>query len=76
MNLDVSELNAPLVVSLDAATELYVTTYAACDEAQGLASGQSRALDDGSVISRVGDRVVWLTGLPVAARREAEVIAA
>ncbi|MCA3247361.1 MAG: hypothetical protein ING29_12890 [Azospirillum sp.] len=76
MKIDVAELNAPLVVSLDATAELYVTTYADCEEAQGLASGRSRALDDGSVIARVGDRVVWLTGLPVAARQEAEANAA
>lgn len=76
MKIEASELNAPLVVSLDATAELYVTTIADCDEAQGLASGQSRALDDGSVIARVGDRAVWLTGLPVTTRQEAEGIAA
>lgn len=70
MKIDVNELQAALLVSLDAGTELYVTHAATCDEAQGLASGASRTLADGSVIVRHGARVVWLTGLPVVGTRE------
>lgn len=70
MKIDVRELHADLLVSLDAGTELYVTHSANCDEARGLASGASRTLADGSVIVCHGDRVVWLTGLPVVGARE------
>jgi hypothetical protein len=76
MQIDVTELQAPLIVSLDAGAELYIAHATDCAEAQGLASGQSRALPDGSVIVRHGERIVWLTGLPVAAQQGANVIAA
>jgi hypothetical protein len=76
MKIDVAELQADLVVYLDAGAKLYIAHATDCAEAQGLASGQSRALPDGSVIVRHGDRIVWLTGLPVAACHEANVIAA
>jgi len=70
MKIEVAELNAALVISLDAGAELYITHAADCDEAAGLASGQSRTLADGSVVVCHGDRVLWLTGLPVVGARE------
>ncbi|MCA0448460.1 MAG: hypothetical protein LCH62_01670 [Proteobacteria bacterium] len=76
MKIDVSEISADLIVSLDDATEVFVTHAADCVEAEGLAHGQSRTLWDGSVLVRHGDRIVWLQGLPVAARAGTEVTAA
>ncbi|MBN9497298.1 MAG: hypothetical protein J0H39_11145 [Alphaproteobacteria bacterium] len=76
MKIDVSELSADLIVSLDDATEVFVTHATDCVEAEGMEHGQSRTLWDGSVLVRHGDRIVWLQGLPVAARAGTEVTAA
>ncbi len=76
MKIDVSEISADLIVSLDDATKVFVAHATDCVEVDGLEHGQSRTLWDCSVLVRHGDRIVWLQGLPVAARAGTEVTAA
>lgn len=52
MKIDVSELKSDLIVSLDDATEVFVTHAVDRVEAEGLAHGQARTLEDGEVLLR------------------------